>query len=426
MSTNHDSVRTYPLVFGDGVEEEMRTVKSYDDVDNAIMYAVSKHREPAQSGITPIIPGVNLPLNQIPLFIFVLIVCGIFHELGHAIAAVYSNVKVNGFGFFMVVVYPGAFTDIDSEQLERANAFTKLWIFCAGIWHNLILATLFALIFFSTPVISAPFYSDSNGILVTEVFEESGLFGGAGLEAGNIIVSINGCKVTNISSYFNCLNLIEKDIYPNGYLIEKEVVYQQTATQVQKIDNEVRCCDEFSNTTLASHLCFMYNKEKPGNGSSSRSPFGKIVNVDPAKEIINKFSCFPAKQVTDLTRCHYDTRNSNTLESLECVKPALFNGTFLIRIELAANLKPVLFIGKLDELRYMIDAYHLTPRLSILPNWPPMFLELVCKYFITFSLALAFVNAVPCFSFDGQFILRTVVEFYFGGKKRRFVCDVYR
>jgi len=33
-------------------------------------------------------PGVNLPMNQISYYLLTLLVCGILHELGHAIAAV--------------------------------------------------------------------------------------------------------------------------------------------------------------------------------------------------------------------------------------------------------------------------------------------------------------------------------------------------
>lgn len=35
-------------------------------------------------------PGVNLPMNQISYYLLTLLVCGILHELGHAIAAVRS------------------------------------------------------------------------------------------------------------------------------------------------------------------------------------------------------------------------------------------------------------------------------------------------------------------------------------------------
>uniref|UniRef100_A0A0K0F9M2 Membrane-bound transcription factor site-2 protease n=1 Tax=Strongyloides venezuelensis TaxID=75913 RepID=A0A0K0F9M2_STRVS len=427
--SNNDSLRTYPIVFQDKLNDSIATTqRSIDAIDTAILYAVAKHQQPQQTGITPIIPGVNLPLAQIPIFISVLIICGIFHEIGHALASLHCNVTVNGFGFFIIAVYPGAFTDINTQQLERLSYSSKLWIFCAGIWHNLTLAGFFALLFFTSPYLLSPLYSENNGILVTEVFEESGLSGIAGLRSGHIITSVNGCDVYNISMYFDCLNAIERGIHPNGYLIESEMVYQQTASIYDVIDNEVRCCDEFQNTTISSHLCFLYNKPSEIKEFPYVTPaigFKETVGIKKVKQksvnlFQKKFSCFPAKQVTDLEKCFYDSQGIyNKLDNMECVTPALFNGTFLVRLEIRNGEKPVLFIGKLDELRFMIDAYHLTPRFSFVPTWPPIILELICKYFITFSLALALINAVPCYSLDGQFICRTIIEYYYDGKRRR-------
>lgn len=33
------------------------------------------------SGLVPIVPGVNLPVDQIPIFMVVLIVCAVIHEV---------------------------------------------------------------------------------------------------------------------------------------------------------------------------------------------------------------------------------------------------------------------------------------------------------------------------------------------------------
>ncbi|CEF67342.1 Membrane-bound transcription factor site-2 protease [Strongyloides ratti] len=372
---NNDSLRTYPIAFHDKFINDsiMTTQKPIDAVDTAILYAVSRHQQPQQTGITPIIPGVNLPLSQIPIFIVVLIICGVFHEIGHAIASLHS------------------FTDINTQQLERLSYSSKLWIFCAGIWHNLTLAALFALLFFTSPFLLSPLYSENNGILVTEVFEESGLSGIAGLRPGHIITSINGCDVYNISTYFDCLNAIEKGVHPNGYLIDSEMVYQQTASSYDIIDNEIRCCDEFQNTTISSHLCFLYNKPheiKEIAYVTLAVEFKETLGIKKTKKknlnlFQKKFSCFPAKQVTDLGKCFYDSKSIyNKLDNMECVTPALFNGTFLVRLEIKNEEKPVLFIGKLDELRFMIDAHHLTPRFSFLPTWPPVIIELMGNLFV--------------------------------------------
>lgn len=38
-------------------------------------------------------------------------------------AARNANVSVNGFGFFLLVLYPGAFVEIDSNELGKKHNF---------------------------------------------------------------------------------------------------------------------------------------------------------------------------------------------------------------------------------------------------------------------------------------------------------------
>ncbi|KAH7695467.1 Protein Y56A3A.2, partial [Aphelenchoides avenae] len=83
--------------------------------ENSISYVPYQHH--VQSGITPVIPGVNIPWSHLPLFMFVLVIAGAVHELGHAVAALSANVRLNGFGVFLFAVYPGAFTEIETDEL---------------------------------------------------------------------------------------------------------------------------------------------------------------------------------------------------------------------------------------------------------------------------------------------------------------------
>lgn len=55
----------------------------------------------------------------------------------------------------------------------------------------------------------------------------------------------------------------------------------------------------------------------------------------------------------------------------------------------------------------------IAPRFKWIPFWLPQIVELFCKYLITFSLAMGLLNAVPCYGLDGQFICRTVVDYFF-------------
>jgi len=45
-----------------------------------------------------LLPGVNLPLEEIGYYITTLVLCLVVHEMGHALAAVMEDVPVTGFG----------------------------------------------------------------------------------------------------------------------------------------------------------------------------------------------------------------------------------------------------------------------------------------------------------------------------------------
>lgn len=91
----------------------------------------------------------------------------IFVKLGHAVAALNATIRLNGFGVFVFAVYPGAFTEIETNELMRSSTAQKLRIFSAGIWHNIILALLGVLILWCAPFCFIPFYESGSGVLVT-------------------------------------------------------------------------------------------------------------------------------------------------------------------------------------------------------------------------------------------------------------------
>ena len=57
------------------------------------------------------------------------------HEAGHAVCALVEGVTLNGFGLFLMVVYPGAYVDLDTETLLSKTHFQQLRIYCAGVSH---------------------------------------------------------------------------------------------------------------------------------------------------------------------------------------------------------------------------------------------------------------------------------------------------
>ena len=74
--------------------------------------------------------------------------------------------RVNGFGIFFMVIYPGAFVDLYTEHLAVISPIRQLRIYCAGVWHNFILALLALLFLWILPSVLSFFYVSGRGAVV--------------------------------------------------------------------------------------------------------------------------------------------------------------------------------------------------------------------------------------------------------------------
>lgn len=77
--------------------------------------------------------------------------------------------RINGFGLFLLLVYPGAFVDLSTEHLHAVSPLRQLRIYCAGVWHNLVVAVIAALVLMALPSLLLPFYSFGASVVITGV-----------------------------------------------------------------------------------------------------------------------------------------------------------------------------------------------------------------------------------------------------------------
>ncbi|CAJ0600121.1 unnamed protein product [Cylicocyclus nassatus] len=383
----------------------------------------------SETGLVPIIPGVNLPWSHIPIFMVVLATAAIIHELGHSSAAKTYNVRVNGFGIFLLGLYPGAFTDIDPESLRRSHPRHRLEIFGGGIWHNLILAGIAYLMFLWTPYFLSPFFAQGNGVTVTGVDSRSGLYGVGGLSEGNVVLSIDDCAIRKQEDWRKCVRHLEKE--KHGQCVPRSAVEASLATKTSMSVDELHCCDDFTNITQA-HMCFesmldVTTKEYVTKAISLNSVL-RVGTVGPVQEVAHEkrrrrkhFSCLSAQYVTSQPTCNKTTDCARSAEGGEqiCVFPALFNGTQLARIKVKDHQRPVLYVGDLDELITYVRIDPLVARTTLVPHHWAETVELVPKYLFTLSLALGLLNSVPCYALDGQYIVITSINWAFRMFARR-------
>ncbi|XP_041353823.1 membrane-bound transcription factor site-2 protease-like isoform X2 [Gigantopelta aegis] len=285
-------------------------------------------RQPVEHQVlTPVMPGVNLPTSQISYYLLTLLVCGILHEVGHAVAAVREQVRVNGFGIFMFVMYPGAFVDLSTEHIQVVSPLRQLRIYCAGVWHNFVIVIIALMFLFSMPYLLVPFYSQGQGVCVSQVEEHSAVSGPRGLLAGETITRVSDCPVTNIDSWHTCILASMKEqslghCMPVPLIKDLDTSPKNFSSTVDFVD----CCNVTSNT----HLCFMYHSKKTGS---------------------TKYACLPARTTTDRPVCKLQSDCYMPNMEVACVYPAIDNQTKLLRI-IHGRRPPLLFLGHPVDLFY--------------------------------------------------------------------------
>ena len=64
----------------------------------ALMPATARADADDRIVLQPVLPGVNMPLEDLGYYFVTLLVCSVIHEAGHALAAVHEDVRVLSFG----------------------------------------------------------------------------------------------------------------------------------------------------------------------------------------------------------------------------------------------------------------------------------------------------------------------------------------
>ena len=70
---------------------------------------------------------------------------------------------------FFMVIYPGAYVDLYTEHLSVISPFRQLRIYCAGVWHNCILAIVALGFLWFLPSLLSFGYVVNRGAVILEL-----------------------------------------------------------------------------------------------------------------------------------------------------------------------------------------------------------------------------------------------------------------
>jgi len=151
--------------------------------------------------IQPIVPlpGVFVSFETFPYLVLALSVVVVTHELSHGIASLADHVPLKSTGAFFAHVLMGGFVEPDEEKLNQARGATKLRVFAAGSFTNAVLGVVCILLLVNFSATIAPFYTvASTGVDIGSVPANLPAHS-SGLQAGDIVTSINGTGITSIN-----------------------------------------------------------------------------------------------------------------------------------------------------------------------------------------------------------------------------------
>jgi len=150
-----------------------------------------------------LLPGVDIPGSPIfvPIFagIIALILLMVVHEFGHGILARAQGVGIKSIGVILLAILPGAFVELEEEDVEKAKRAVKLRIYAAGSMFNLGLAAIAWVVVIVLTSSFIPYAFQSDGLKIISV-TPNGPSEGI-LQEGMVVSSINGYPVNNRTSY---------------------------------------------------------------------------------------------------------------------------------------------------------------------------------------------------------------------------------
>lgn len=339
--------------------------------------------------VKAMLPGINIPTSDFWIYFLAIALSTIFHELGHALAAAQEDVQIIAVGVYVFTIIPVAFVDLNTDQLKNLAVTKRLRIYCAGVWHNIAIAFMAILLFFSAPILFNIAYETGTGVRVTDLTEDSPLKDSIGLHKDDVITSINNCKIKVASDWMQCLQLAHQRY---GICTSAEFVAQNDEIMMENIkeNDVVECC----RPEEAYNHCFEYMEPKVA--SDSVLP-GQYSCLKPRDMVKNQF-----------VKCT-ESGGYSCPRAMHCMRPSLNNVSYLLIIERKEN-NPVLYLGLPYDLHKTVFVDQYFPRLKVFSFFSPSRFEKLLRYIFIFSMGIAFLNVLPCYSMDGHHIARNLIQ----------------
>lgn len=154
-----------------------------------------------EGGVKLLLPGpVSEPVNTpgvfvVPWWIWVIGIAAVIipHEGFHGIMCRLEKIRISSVGWLLFFIIPGAFVEPDEKQLKKAEKITKLKVYAAGSFANILVAFIIILALAA----SFPLMFSASGVFVHST------------EGGFIVNEVDGAAVNSRTELINILSSYE-------------------------------------------------------------------------------------------------------------------------------------------------------------------------------------------------------------------------
>ncbi|KDR70284.1 hypothetical protein GALMADRAFT_255189 [Galerina marginata CBS 339.88] len=200
------------------------------------------------SNITPIIPGVTVPISDLPIIVLAVFLSQIVHELGHAIAAARESLPMITAGVSFTVCIPAAFVSFPVAGMKSLAAQARSRVTAAGPFHNLAFWCFLALITRLEVVNIVSFVSgyrniSNTGKIVVAVSVDSPL--SLHLSAGSIITKLDDKSLASSTDIWTEYLMGPTEDLNRGWCVQRTV-----------LDKSDACCSLINNK-VSPFACFV-------------------------------------------------------------------------------------------------------------------------------------------------------------------------
>ncbi|KAG0142762.1 hypothetical protein CROQUDRAFT_135358 [Cronartium quercuum f. sp. fusiforme G11] len=338
--------------------------------------------------LKPLIPGITIPIDQLPIYLVALIISQTFHEFGHAFVAALNSVPMIESGLIISFpFFPIFYVSIIPLIPSITNAHSKLLALI-----NLRIATAGWIIW------------NEGGNIGTRIMKVTNLWTDIG-DFGINVISVT--KTSNITSV----------LFPNDIITH---LNHHSINHFKLTKSPIKFWEEFlsnhNSWSISNDLGWCVNQATFSELGLGCCQVEEDVGSVCFKSSNQRSGCLALPTVTKLIeegkRCKTERECEDP--SKLCVKPIEEKSDFIWFnvTSPSQSFRTVFFQGSSFEILRNVRVSQLIRNYKWIPNRLEPDFQNFCSYLVSLSIGIGFLNLLPIRRLDGILMMKSISHFH--------------